>query len=118
MNKLVIFDLDGVLIDSRELHYEALNQALAKVDSKYIISREEHLSVFDGLNTTKKLNLLSQLKGLPSTHYDDIWKDKQKSTLNLILQCIEGNSYKKVLHIILKNYSSCAPQKVPSLFQC
>ena len=92
MNKLVIFDLDGVLIDSRELHYEALNQALAKVDSKYIISREEHLSVFDGLNTTKKLNLLSQLKGLPSEHYDDIWKDKQKSTLDLIANAPKNNS--------------------------
>ena len=92
MNKLVIFDLDGVLIDSRELHYEALNQALAKVDSKYIISREEHLSIFDGLNTTKKLNLLSQLKGLPSKHYDDIWKDKQKSTLDLIANAPKNNS--------------------------
>jgi beta-phosphoglucomutase-like phosphatase (HAD superfamily)/dTDP-glucose pyrophosphorylase len=92
MNKLVIFDLDGVLIDSRELHYEALNQALAKVDSKYIISREEHLSVFDGLNTTKKLNLLSQLKGLPSEHYDDIWRDKQKSTLDLIANAPKNNS--------------------------
>jgi HAD superfamily hydrolase (TIGR01509 family) len=92
MNKLVIFDLDGVLIDSRELHYEALNQALAKVDSKYVISREEHLSVFDGLNTTKKLNLLSQLKGLPSKHYDDIWKDKQKSTLDLIANAPKNNS--------------------------
>ena len=92
MNKLVIFDLDGVLIDSRELHYEALNQALAKVDSKYIISREEHLSIFDGLNTTKKLKLLSQLKGLPSKHYDDIWKDKQKSTLDLIANVPKNNS--------------------------
>jgi beta-phosphoglucomutase-like phosphatase (HAD superfamily) len=28
MTKLVIFDLDGVLIDSKDYHYEALNQAL------------------------------------------------------------------------------------------
>jgi hypothetical protein len=48
----------------------------------------------------------------------EMLKLKIKSTLNLILQCIEGNSYKKVLHIILKNYSSSAPQIVPSLFQC
>lgn len=44
MNKLVIFDLDGVIIDSRELHYDALNEALSKVGEQYIISREEHLS--------------------------------------------------------------------------
>ena len=30
-NKLIIFDLDGVLIDSRDLHYYALNDALIKV---------------------------------------------------------------------------------------
>ena len=29
MIKLVVFDLDGVLVDARELHYEALNEALA-----------------------------------------------------------------------------------------
>ncbi len=48
MNKLVIFDLDGVLIDSRDMHYDALNRALAKVDEKYVITREEHLSAYDG----------------------------------------------------------------------
>ena len=26
--KLVVFDLDGVLIDSKQTHYEALNRAL------------------------------------------------------------------------------------------
>ena len=42
MNKLIIFDLDGVLIESRELHYEALNSALTRVSPQFIISREEH----------------------------------------------------------------------------
>jgi HAD superfamily hydrolase (TIGR01509 family) len=84
MNKLVIFDLDGVLIDSRELHYDALNDALRKVDEKYVISREEHLSVFDGLNTTKKLEMLSERKGLPREYYNQIWQDKQKATFHLI----------------------------------
>ena len=51
MNKLIIFDLDGVLIDSRDLHYNSLNEALSKIDNQYVISKEEHLSVFDGLGT-------------------------------------------------------------------
>ena len=37
MNKLVIFDLDGVILDSRDLHYDALNDALRKIDEKYVI---------------------------------------------------------------------------------
>ena len=36
MIKLVIFDLDGVLVDARELHYEALNEALGEIDKKYV----------------------------------------------------------------------------------
>ena len=63
MNKLIIFDLDGVLIDSRDLHYHALNNALQKIDKKFIIDKDEHLATYDGLNTTKKLKLLSEKKG-------------------------------------------------------
>ena len=51
MIKLIIFDLDGVLVDAKELHYESLNLALESVDAKYVIGREEHLSTYDGLNT-------------------------------------------------------------------
>ena len=84
MHKLIIFDLDGVLIESRELHYESLNSALRKVGEQFVISREEHLSTFDGLNTTKKLNLLAETKGLPADKFDQIWQDKQKATFELI----------------------------------
>ena len=62
MIKLIIFDLDGVLVDARELHYNALNKALESIDKKFIIPRDEHLSTYDGLSTTKKLNLLSENK--------------------------------------------------------
>ena len=86
MNKLIIFDLDGVLIDSRDLHYNSLNEALSKIDNQYVISKEEHLSVFDGLGTKKKLELLSLHKGLSTTLYEQIWLDKQKSTIKLIKQ--------------------------------
>jgi HAD superfamily hydrolase (TIGR01509 family) len=84
VNKLVIFDLDGVLLDSRELHYEALNVALKQIDDKFVISREEHLSVYDGLSTTKKLKMLSESKGLPYESHNTVWKNKQKSTISLL----------------------------------
>lgn len=83
-NKLIIFDLDGVLIESRELHYEALNAALSKIDPEYKITREEHLSVYDGLNTTRKLQLLTERKGLDPKYYNQVWQDKQESTFSLI----------------------------------
>ena len=83
MNKLVIFDLDGVLIDSREMHYEALNRALGNVSWDYVISREEHLSLYDGLPTSRKLAILTEKKGLPADKHQQIWEDKQKETLEI-----------------------------------
>ena len=100
-NKLVIFDLDGVLIDSRDMHYDALNRALAKVDKKYIITREEHLSVYDGLPTTRKLELLTENKGLPVVEYDNIWQDKQLATLDIFSKytCISFFNLKLIAYI-------------------
>lgn len=84
MIKLIIFDLDGVLVDAKDLHYEAFNRALASIDPKYVIGKEEHLSKYDGLNTTKKLNMLTQSKGLPESLHDTVWKLKQAKTLEII----------------------------------
>ena len=100
MHKLVIFDLDGVLIESRELHYESLNSALRKVDEKFVISREEHLSVYDGLNTTKKLEMLSERKGLDRKFYNQVWQDKQTATFNLIRQIPKNNDLRQMFATI------------------
>jgi beta-phosphoglucomutase-like phosphatase (HAD superfamily)/dTDP-glucose pyrophosphorylase len=83
MNKLVIFDLDGVLIDSRDMHYEALNRALEKVSLDYVIAIEEHLSLYDGLPTSRKLAMLTEKKGLPADTHQQIWEDKQKATFEI-----------------------------------
>ena len=83
MNKLVIFDLDGVLIDSRDMHYEALNMALSEIDCKYVINRDEHLSFYDGLPTSQKLAMLTQRKNLPADKHQKIWEEKQKATISI-----------------------------------
>ena len=83
MDKLVIFDLDGVLIDSRDMHYEALNMALSEIDCKYVINRDEHLSFYDGLPTSQKLTMLTQRKNLPADKHQKIWEEKQKATISI-----------------------------------
>jgi beta-phosphoglucomutase-like phosphatase (HAD superfamily)/dTDP-glucose pyrophosphorylase len=100
--KLIIFDLDGVLIDSRELHYHALNEALNKVGPQFVISREEHLSKYDGLPTKVKMKLLNEEKNLPASMFDTVWKDKQLATIDLIDKI---NRDEKLIHIFsnLKN---------------
>ena len=88
MINLIIFDLDGVLIESKDWHYFALNDALTKVNPRYIISYDEHLSKYDGLNTTKKLELLSVDKGLEKIYFNQIWQDKQTATFDIIRKII------------------------------
>jgi HAD superfamily hydrolase (TIGR01509 family) len=85
--KLIIFDLDGVLIETKELHFKAFNEAL---DDKYKISLSEHLSIYDGLKTTQKLDLLTKKKGLPKEDHAKVWEKKQKITLEQ-LQSIKPN---------------------------
>ena len=102
LNKLVIFDLDGVLIDSRELHYDALNEALRKIGQEYVISREEHLSTYDGLNTTRKLELLSEQKGLDRKYFNQIWQDKQNATFELIRKLPSNNTAKYIIDELKK----------------
>jgi len=81
MTKLIIFDLDGVLIEAKEIHYSALNDALAYVDEKYKITWSDHLSKYDGLKTNQKLEMLTKYKGLPLSQHKTIWDKKQEFTL-------------------------------------
>ena len=70
MIKLIIFDLDGVLVEAKEIHYNTLNQALREVGEQYIITEAEHLSIYDGLKTNQKLDMLTKNKGLPKEVQD------------------------------------------------
>ena len=63
MIKAVLFDMDGVLIDATEWHYEALNEALQIFG--HSINRDEHVARFNGMTTKKKLEILSVERGLP-----------------------------------------------------
>ena len=81
MIKTIIFDLDGVLVEAKKLHYDCLNDALMDEDPKFIIEWNEHLSLFDGLKTNQKLDLLHINKGLPKESFSRVWDKKQKLTL-------------------------------------
>lgn len=92
MIKAVLFDMDGVLVDARDWHYEALNRVLVKFGME--IDFESHLSTYDGLPTRVKLNILSKTKGLPTRLHDFINEMKQRYTAEIIT-----NKCKPVFHI-------------------
>ena len=80
--KAILFDMDGVLIDAKDWHYEALNKALDLFG--YTIQRYEHLTSFDGLPTSVKLEKLSVEKGLPRSLHKFINEMKQRYTMTEI----------------------------------
>lgn len=86
MNKIkaVLFDMDGVLIDAKDWHYEALNKALGLFGME--ISRYDHLTTFDGLPTKVKLQMLSKRFFLPESLHPFINEMKQSYTTELIHQ--------------------------------
>jgi beta-phosphoglucomutase-like phosphatase (HAD superfamily) len=92
MIKAVIFDMDGVLIDAKEWHYEALNKALRLFG--YEISRQEHLQTYDGLPTRKKLEMLTLEKGLPAKLHPFINDLKQQYTIDRVY----ADCYPKFVH--------------------
>lgn len=94
MIKLIIFDLDGVLIDAKNIHFETFNKALGN----YSIDWEEHLSVFDGLKTNQKLDILHKTKGLPIEDFQQIWQDKQKYTLEALENLSKNQELLDLIH--------------------
>lgn len=82
MLKLILFDLDGVLIDTKWIHYACLNEALGE----YSITEEEHINIYDGRKTTQKLEMLTERKGLPVDRYQEIYDVKQALTMDEIVK--------------------------------
>src|SRR5258708_18656367 len=92
----ILFDLDGVLVDATEWHYEALNKALSLFG--YGICRYEYMTTYYGRPTQRKLEMLSVEKGLPRALHGLIWKLKQKYTAEeIFVKC--APSFSKELMI-------------------
>ncbi len=93
--KAVLFDMDGVLIDAREWHFEALNEVLRIFG--YEITRAMHEDRFDGLSTSKKLEMLTKEVGLPRHIHGMINRIKQDRTLRIAA----SNCFPNIAHQVL-----------------
>ena len=91
----VIFDMDGVLVDATDWHYEALNEALHPFG--YSIPINLHLERFNGLSTKSKLEILSSEYGLPRELHNLISETKQDRTQRIAYQ----KCYPNPSHLIL-----------------
>lgn len=121
--RAILFDLDGVLVNMPDGHYDALNKALGLFGAK--IEQEEHYAHFNGLPTRKKLEELERQNRLPEglrEFINDLKQDYTKDAIktycapdyakiillrhlknkDYLLACC-SNSIKETLHLMLKS---------------
>jgi beta-phosphoglucomutase len=96
--KAVIFDMDGTLVDAKDWHFRALNEALEIFGES--ISLDEHRSTFDGLPTKVKLSRLTEEGRIPQHVHGLIGEVKQNRTLREIAK----NCFPTVEHLLLMSW--------------
>jgi HAD superfamily hydrolase (TIGR01509 family) len=103
MAKLIIFDLDGVLVDSKSIHFKALNNALKALNPIYEITKEEQEYIYEGLPTKAKLSLLHKNKGLPENKFESVWNMKQDITSTMFSNITEDKNLIEFIKKIKNN---------------
>ena len=89
----VVFDLDGTLVETRELHSVALNDALREVaGEQYVITAAEHARSYDGLSTNQKLKKLNAEKNMPPELNKLVWERKQELTNEAVMRSVHPDA--------------------------
>lgn len=91
--KLIVSDFDGCLAELKLVHFNALNNALKTVGDQYIITEEEHITIFDGLSTRQKLEKLYIEKQFPKDKIDEVFNLKQELTNQELNNTLKYNIY-------------------------
>jgi len=102
MIKAILYDLDGVLVDATEWHYESLNNALQEI-AGFIIDRDEHIKTFNGIPTIAKLEILNKQDRLSRDKFNIVWEKKQEKTFEVIENTATIDPNKIRLHQNTKN---------------
>lgn len=80
MIKAIIFDLDGVLIDSNYIHYETFIKAVQHINKDIYYSYDEHNTLFNSMTSKNKVKILIQQGLLKNEDIDIIYEKKQELT--------------------------------------
>jgi beta-phosphoglucomutase-like phosphatase (HAD superfamily) len=104
MPNLIVFDLDGVLVDSKDLHYQALNLALMEKNPDWAIPYEEHVERYNGNPTKVKLGMLSKNHPeITDALKVEIEESKQRFTLMLMQNIGQDEELVDIFCNLIKN---------------
>jgi HAD superfamily hydrolase (TIGR01509 family) len=97
--RAVLFDLDGVLVETRKLHYDAFSRALSEIGIE--LSFDEHQKLYNGLPTYKKIQLLAEKHSFSAEQIDQLNQTKQNYTQELLAGRIIPNSEHEKIFLFL-----------------
>lgn len=105
MIKTIVFDLDGVLCDTPDLHFNTFQAAVCKyLDVR--ITKGEHDVNFNGLSTNKKLETLQAKYNFSDETKKQIWEEKQRLTTLEIQACLNKDDEKiNLLELLSEKYT-------------
>jgi HAD superfamily hydrolase (TIGR01509 family) len=101
--KSILFDLDGVLVNSRVLHYETFRDALQSVNPSRNLPWSEHEKEFDGMSTKRKVQKCIQKGWITKEQGQRLFDLKQELTLQRLPLAIKPRQSLRLLLITLNN---------------
>jgi len=100
MEKIIIFDYDGVIVDSLEVYEKAVISAFNKNGFNQINSRESFLALFDGNFFESAVKI-----GIPAEKMPAIIKELEPNLLSLQKGLKLFDGIRKVLAVLAKKYN-------------
>ena len=95
------------MYDSKEISFESLNNAIKQFDSKYTITKKEHLNKYDGLPTNQKLELLSKDKNLPKELHKNMGSKAKLYIRNIRYYSNRSRTNRNFKTNKVKKYKNC-----------
>ena len=101
--KAILFDLDGVLVNTTELHYETFRDAIQEVVPTYTLSWADHERRFEGMTTRSKLEILAKEGVVQEEQFEVIFQKKQELIWKRIPYLVQPRETLRLMLITLNN---------------
>jgi HAD superfamily hydrolase (TIGR01509 family) len=101
--KAILFDLDGVLVNTCVLHYETFRDALKAVLPSKDLTWAEHQKEFEGLSTKLKTQKLVVQGVLTQSQADLVFQTKQDLTIQRLPLTVKPRESLRLMLITLNN---------------
>lgn len=101
--KSILFDLDGVLVNSRVLHFETFRDALQQMNPNKVLTWVEHEKEFEGLSTKLKMQRCIEKGWISASQSETLFQMKQQFTQQKLPLVVKQRESLRLMLITLNN---------------